>query len=75
MKKIKAIKKFKDMQAKTTRNIGDEFLVDGARAEQLLGLGLVELVPEVKKLEVAVKEEKKEKAVIKEKAVKKNAKK
>lgn len=71
MKKVKAIKKFKDMSEKTLRNIGDEFLCDGARAEHLLELGLVNLVEDVKEkaieIETAVKKEVKKEKAVKEK--------
>lgn len=88
MKKIKAKVKFKDMKhGNMLRYIGDVFIEDNARADDLIARGFVTLVEEIKEkaepkkvekavetIEVAVKEEKKEKAV-KEKAVKKNAKK
>ena len=79
MKKIKAKVKFKDMKHNNIlRNIGDEFVEENERAEDLIKRGFATLVEDIieKKVEVeqAVKEAKKEKA-IKEKAVKKNAKK
>lgn len=82
MKKIRAVVKFKDMaNHNMLRYVGDEFIVEDARANDLISRGFAKLVeeikPKVEKVEVAIeKEEKKEKAV-KEKAVKekKNAKK
>lgn len=79
MKKIRAKVKFKDMKHNNIlRNIGDEFVEENERAEDLIKRGFATLVEDIieKKVEVeqAVKEVKKEKA-IKEKAVKKNAKK
>lgn len=77
MKKIKAVAKFKDVKHNNLlRNIGDEFIEDNDRADDLIARGFVTLVEEIKKKEIAiekaVKEVKKEKAI---KEVKKNAKK
>ena len=79
MKKIRVKNKFKDMKHNNIlRNIGEEFIEEGARADDLIARGFCTLVEEIKEkkeeVETAVKEEKKEKAV-KEKAVKRNAKK
>lgn len=79
MKKIRVKSKFLDMKHNNTlRKVGDEFIEDGVRADDLIARGFCVLVEEIKEkkdeVEVAVKEEKKEKAV-KEKAVKKVAKK
>lgn len=79
MKRIKAKVKFKDAQNNNVlRSIGEEFIAEDERAEDLIKRGFATLVEEIKQKEVAVetavKEIKKEKAV-KEKAVKKNAKK
>lgn len=79
MKKIKTKVKFKDMKHNNIlRYVGDEFVEENERAEDLIKRGFATLVEDIieKKVEVeqAVKEVKKEKA-IKEKAVKKNAKK
>ena len=70
------------------RGIGEKLIYENERAKDLIGRGYCEFVQEIKEekktkdkkekeieiIEVAVKEEKKEKAV-KEKAVRKNAKK
>lgn len=82
MKKIKAVAKFRDMRHNNLlRNIGEEFVEENERAEDLIKRGFATLVEDIiekkVKVEQAVKEVKKEKAV-KEKAVKevkKNAKK
>lgn len=83
MKRIKAKVKFKDAQNNNVlRNIGEEFIAEDERAEDLIKRGFATLVEEIKpkvekavtEVETAVKEIKKEKAV-KEKAVKKDAKK
>lgn len=79
MKKIRVKNKFKDMMHNNLlRNVGEEFIEDNARAEDLISRGFCILVEDIKEkkqeIETAVKEVKKEKA-IKEKAVKKVAKK
>ena len=79
MKKIRVKVKFADMKHNNIlRKVGEEFIEDGVRADDLISRGFAILVEEIKEkkdeIEVEVKEEKKEKAV-KEKAVKKVAKK
>lgn len=76
MKKIRAKVKFKDMMCRNLlRYKGDEFIVDDARAKDLIERGFAELVEEINPKEQAIekavkKETKKEKAVV-EKATKK----
>lgn len=75
MKRIRVIVRFTDMQNDNLfRQVGDELIVDDARADVLISHGyakLVETIIEKKEpIEKAVKETKKEKAV-KEKATKK----
>lgn len=79
MKKIRVKNKFKDMKHNNTlRNVGEEFIEDNLRADDLIARGFCILIEDIKEkaeeVETAVKEIKKEKAV-KEKAVKKVAKK
>lgn len=82
MKKIRIKVKFADMKHNNIlRKVGEEFIEDGVRADDLISRGFAILVEdleepkkEVAQIETAVKEVKKEKAV-KEKAVKKVAKK
>ena len=80
MKKIRVKNKFKDMKHNSlVRNVGDEFIEESVRADDLISRGFCVLVAEipekVEEVEVAApKEEKKEKAV-KEKAIKKVVKK
>lgn len=67
--KIKVIKQFRDLRhGKILRKPEFEYNEEDARAKQLVELGYVVLVPEEAKtdevVETAVKEEKKEKAVI-----------
>lgn len=78
MMRIRCKAKFKDMKHNNImRNIGEEFIEDEARANDLISRGFAILVEEIKKKEpeVAVKETKKETATKVEKATKKNAKK
>lgn len=86
MKKIRVKNKFIDMKHNNIlRRVGEEFIEDGVRAEDLISRGFCTLVEDIKEktkkaekevaeIETAVKEVKKEIAV-KEKAVRKNAKK
>lgn len=80
MKKIKVKNKFLDMKHNNIlRRVGEEFIEDNVRADDLINRGFCTLVEEIKNktekavdvVETAVKEVKKEKAV-KEKAIKKN---
>lgn len=74
MKRIKAKVKFKDARNNNVlRNIGEEFIAEDERAEDLIKRGFATLVEEIKQKEVAVETAVKE--IKKEKAVKKNAKK
>lgn len=78
MKRIKAKVKFKDARNNNVlRNIGEEFIAEDERAEDLIKRGFATLVEEIKpKVEKAVTEvETAVKEIKKEKAVKKNAKK
>lgn len=74
MKKIRVKQKFLDMKhANCLRKAGEEFIEESERAEDLINRGFATLVEDIKekvtKVETAVKEEKKEKAVeVKEKA-------
>lgn len=79
MKKIRVKNKFLDMfHNNFLRAVGEEFIEEDARAKDLIDRGFCTLVEDVKEeaiqVEHAVKEVKKEKAV-KEKVVKKDAKK
>ena len=74
MKKIRVKQKFLDMKhSNCLRKAGDEFIEENERAEDLINRGFATLIENIKentiKVETAVKEEKKEKAVeLKEKA-------
>ncbi len=80
MKKIRVIAMFNDKQHENKlRNIGDEFTEENERADDLIARRYATLIEEVKEVAVekAVKEVKKEKAIIEKavKVIKKNAKK
>ena len=75
MKKIRAKVKFKDMMHNNClRHIGEEFIENDARANDLIARGFASLVEEIKEkkveIETAVEKEVKKEKAVKEKAVK-----
>ena len=80
MKKIRVKNKFKDMKHNSlVRNVGDEFIEESVRADDLISRGFCVLVAEipekVEEVEVAAPKEEKKETAVKEKAIKKVVKK